>query len=149
MTQESDVGAVEPAPAVLRRLAGGVTVSHLALTVVAVAIGGTLRGIIGVVFVVYFLLGIVLFVSAFLSAANRSRVEEVTVVGAFFLGDGAVSSRDRLVFTGGAVIQSIVGIAGSIARPFTAVAFSILVPLLGLALMAMVGAKYGQFATRK
>lgn len=137
-----------PAPAVLRRAAIGLTLVHTVMTAIAVALAGSIRGIIAIAFVVVFLVSIVVFIAAFFTAANRSRTEHVSVVGAFFLGDGAVTSQDRLVFTGAAIVQAIVGIVGSSLRPFTAVAFSVLVALAGLAMMALVGARYGRFLSR-
>ncbi len=142
------LGELRPAPDALRKSAIGLTALHAVLTAVAVVSAGTTRGVIAVVFVVIFLVSIVAFVAAFFTAANRSRDEHVSTVGAFFLGDSAVTPTDRRIFTAAAVIQAIVGIVGASLRPFTAVAFSVLVALAGLAMMALVGARYGRFERR-
>lgn len=154
---ESDAARVAPPPPIapgfapqgLRRFALVLTALHAVLTVVAVLSPGLVRAVIAVVFVVVFLVAIVVFVSAFFTAANRSRTENVSVAGAFFLADGAVASLDRRVFTGAAVVQAVVGIVGSSLRPFSSVAFSVLVALAGLAMMALVGARFGAFRGRE
>ncbi len=136
------------APGGLRRFAIVLTVAHAALTAIAVFVPGSTRAVIAGAFLVVFLIAIVAFISAFLTAANRSRIEYVSVAGAFFLADGAVVSADRRLFTGAAVLQTVVGIVGSSLRPFTSVAFSVLVALAGLAMMAIVGSRFGAYLSR-
>ncbi len=125
------------------------TVGHAVLSIIAVAYEGVIRGVIGVVFVIAFGLGIVTCMAAFFKAAGRSRHEQVTVVGAFFLGDGAVPRSDQRLMIGAVFVQTIVALVAAGARPVSAVAFSVLVPLLGLGLAAQLGARYGTFEPQK
>ncbi len=133
----------------LRRSTTVVTVLHAALSAVAVFVEGTVRGVIGVVFVAAFGIGLVVFMAAFVIAANRSRREHVSVVGAFFLSDGAVDVVDRRLMLGAVFAQTAVAIVAASMRPVTAVAFTVLVPLLGLSLAAQFGARFGRFDPRE
>lgn len=129
----------------LRRSALAVTAIHVVLTAVSLIGSGTVRGIVAIVFVIMFFLGSVVFVAAFVMAANRSRTEDVSVAGVFFLSDGAVATTDRRLFLGCVGVQTVVSLAAATAALFTAVAFSLLVPLLGLGLAALFGARTAVF----
>jgi hypothetical protein len=45
-------------------------------------------------------------------------------------------------------VQTVVGVGVAAARPFTALAFSVLVPMFGLGMMALWGARHGTFTPR-
>ncbi len=130
---------------VLRRAAAAVGVFHLVATGVALAAGSSVRAVLAVAFVVLFLVGSVIFMVGFVIAAGRSREESVSVAGAFFLGDGAVSGRDRRWFGGWLLLSVVVGVGGASLAPFTAVAFTVLVPMFGIGLAALVGSRHGVF----
>jgi hypothetical protein len=93
--------------------------------------------------------GFVAFCWSLLRAADRSRTEELSVAGLWFLAGGSAPrrvQRDLLVPLG---VQVVVGVATAAARPFTLLAFGILVPLYGLALCGVWAAAYGSFAPRR
>jgi hypothetical protein len=96
-----------------------------------------------------FVLGCVAFLWAYTVAIGRSRYDEVSVGGAFFLaGDvapPAVARELRVVLA----IQVVVAVAAAAVRPFTAVAFAVLAPMAGLGLMAWWGARHGRFPARR
>jgi hypothetical protein len=96
---------------------------------------------------VLFAVGFLAFCWSLLRAADRSREEELSVAGLWFLAGSAPRSvqRDLLVPLG---IQVVVAVATAAVRPFTPLAFGILVPLYGLALVGVWGAAFGTFGPR-
>ncbi len=153
MTETETVNAEDPiegvGPSRLRSAAKAVTIVHAVASAVSVAFDGSVRAVMGIGFVVALGIGMVAFVAAFFTAVNRSRREQVTVVGAFFLSDEAVPKADRRLFLGAVAIQTVVAFAAASIRPFTAVAFTVLVPLLGLAIAAQFGSRFGRFDPQK
>ncbi len=102
-----------------------------------------------VVDLVLFAVGILAFCWSLLRAADRSREEELSVAGLWFLAGGSAPravQRDLLVPLG---IQIVVGVATAAVRPFTPLAFGILVPLFGLGLCGVWGAAFGSFGPRR
>ena len=97
---------------------------------------------------VLFALGFLAFCWSLLRAAGRSREEELSVAGLWFLAGGSAPrsvQRDLLVPLG---IQVVVGVATAAVRPFTPLAFGILVPLYGIGLAGVWGAAFGTFGPR-
>lgn len=101
-----------------------------------------------VVAVAAFVAGCVAFVWSYAIAIGRSRTEELSVVGIYFLADGAgpAAVRRRLLLL--LVAQCVIVVVAASIRPFTAVAFGVLAPMLGLGLMGLWGARYGEFPER-
>lgn len=131
-----------------RRVAIAVTVAHLLLSALSLVVAEGVAAGIALGFGALFFGGIALFGVALIRAASRSTHSLVSVVGVFFLGDGAVSKGDRLLFFGCAVVQAIVALVVSSIEPFSTVAFSVLVPMFGIGLAAEFGSKYGEFEPR-
>ena len=92
-----------------------------------------------------FVAGCVAFVWSYAVAIGRSRTEELSVVGIYFLTDGAAPKpvRRRLLLL--LVAQCVIVVVAASIRPFTAVAFGVLAPMLGLGLMGLWGALFGEF----
>lgn len=93
---------------------------------------------------VCFLAGVVAFLWGYANGVVRSRDEQVTLGGLFFLtgtAPGVVRFRMRLAFG----LQCLVAVIAAALRPYTAVAFIVLAPMLGLGLMAAWGARHGTF----
>lgn len=93
---------------------------------------------------VLFAVGVALFLWGYAVAVARSRDEQVTLGGVFFLNGtapGVVRFRLRLAF----IVQVVIAVAAASVRPYTAVAFAVLAPVLGLGAMAMWGARHGSF----
>lgn len=89
-----------------------------------------------------------LFLWALALAAGRSRESAIGMGGLFFLaGTAPPVVQRRLV--GSLVIEMVAALATAAARPFTALAFGILVPMWGLALCGLWAARYGEFAPRQ
>lgn len=100
-----------------------------------------------VVDAVLFLAGIAAFAAAIVLAAGRSREAEMGIGGLFFLAGSATPSERRAVL-GPLVVESVVALATAGARPFSGLAFGILVPTLALGLAGVWGARHGSFGPR-
>lgn len=97
---------------------------------------------------VLFALGCGAFVWAYAGAVVRSREEEVDMAGVFFLAGGSAPTEVARVLRGALAVQVVVALVTAAVRPYTALAFGVLVPTLGLGLMAVWGARYGRFPRR-
>lgn len=93
---------------------------------------------------VLFVIGMITMLWAFFIAVNRSRVDAIGVGGLYF-GAGSAPRLVRIHVLGATVIQLVVSIATASARPFTASAFGTLVPILGIGIMGLWSARYGEF----
>jgi hypothetical protein len=100
-----------------------------------------------VVDLVLFAAGIIAFVLTLLRAADRSRRELVTLPGIWWLsGSAPADVRKVLLFALGAEVAVSITVASL--RPFTGLAFSVLVPIYGLGLAGLWGARMGTFPPR-
>jgi hypothetical protein len=95
-----------------------------------------------------FVAGTGLFLWALVVAAGRSREHEMTMAGIFFLLQSAPRDVQRRLL-GAFGVQIAVAFAVAILHPSTSLAFSLLVPVYGLALAGQWGARYGTFPPRK
>lgn len=94
-----------------------------------------------------FAVGVVLFLWGYAVGVARSRDEQVTLGGLFFLSGTAprvVRFRLRLAFG----LQVAIAVVAASVRPYTAVAFAVLAPMLGLGAMALWGARHGAFTAK-
>lgn len=129
------------------RWAVGATIVFTAVSVAATAVEA-MAVLPLIVDPLLFLAGIVVFTVALVRAAQRSRTEQFGIMQLFFL-EGAVAPvpiRRRLL--GSLVAQIVVSIATAALRANTTVAFGILVPVYGIAMAGLWGARYGTFAPR-
>jgi hypothetical protein len=95
-----------------------------------------------------FAAGVASFLWAYALGVSRSRDEAVTVPGLFFLSGSApkpVAFRLRVALA----VQVVVAIATASVRPYTELAFGILVPVFGLGLMGLWGGRHGTFGPRQ
>jgi hypothetical protein len=97
---------------------------------------------------VLFAAGCGAFLWAYALAIGRSRHETVTMGGLFFLGDDVAPPAVRGLLRGVLGVQVVVAVAAASVRPFTALAFSVLVPILSLGLMALWAARHGRFPAK-
>ncbi|HSL60045.1 MAG TPA: hypothetical protein VK866_19520 [Acidimicrobiales bacterium] len=130
---------------VLASWAGTVVFTVAALA--AVVSLDTFAPVVIAVSLVLFALGCVAFAWAFAVAVNRSRTDAIGIGGLFFLAGSAPASVARSMMASVAV-QSVVAVAAAAARPFSSLAFGILVPVWGLGLAGLWGARHGVFAPR-
>lgn len=125
-----------------------ITAVQLVAMVVAYVGSESVRGAVALGCVVVFLGGATLFSWAFFIAAGRSRQEEVTVAGAFFLA-GTIAEDDRRWAYRLLIAQSVIGLVAALADPYTAMAFGVLVPMFGLGVIAFLGSAHGVFHPHK
>lgn len=95
-----------------------------------------------------FVAGSVAFLYAYFRAIGRSRDEKITLAGLFFLAEGVaprpIARALRLLLAA----QVVVAVATAAARPFSSLAFGVLAPMFGLAMLAVWGAVHGRFPPR-
>lgn len=104
--------------------------------------------IVGVVVALaLFAAGCLAFLSAFAAAVERSRTEEIGIGGLYFLAGSAPTSV-RWHLLGALAVQVVTAFTTASIRPFTAVAFGILVPMYGLGMAGLWAARHGHFPAR-
>ena len=94
---------------------------------------------------VLFAVGCAAFLWAYAVAVGRSRYEALTMGGVFFPGTDVVPARAVRVLRLCLLVQVVVAVVAASVRPFSPAAFAVLVPMLGVGLMALYGARYGRF----
>jgi hypothetical protein len=134
-------------PLVRAAVAG--TVVFTVVAAVAAALADTMAVVAAsvVVDLVLFVIGCGAFVLALLRAAERSRECELTLPGLFWLS-GSAPKPIRTWLLGAFGVEVVVALATASARPFTGLAFGILVPVYGLGLAGLWGARSGTFPPR-
>jgi hypothetical protein len=124
------------------------TLVFLVVQVVAIFTTDSARLVSAIYSCALFAVGIVAFLWAYALGVSRSRHEVVTLPALFFLADSAprsIASRFRLVLA----VQVLVAVVAASVRPFTNLAYGILVPMFGLGMMALWGGRCGRFPPRK
>ena len=124
------------------------TAVFVVASVVAVLADGAPRTAAAAVDVALFVIGVGVFGWAYAVAVNRSRTDEMGIGGLFFLAGDVAEAAPRRHLRWSFTIQVVVALVAASVRLYTAVAFGVLSPVLGLALMGLWGAKYGKFAAR-
>jgi hypothetical protein len=97
---------------------------------------------------VWFALGCVTFLWAYAICLERSRTEELAVTTIYFLAGSAPRSV-RLSLMGSLAAQLVIAFAAASLRPFTGLAFGILVPMYGLGVAGLWAARHGTFPPRR
>ena len=121
---------------------------------VALAIAGTIQPDwfatpTAVLSVVLFFVGCIVFLWAYGIAVSRSRSDLIGIGGLYFLAGTDTAPREvRFRLRLSLALQCVAAIASSSIRPFTPMAFGFLVPVFGLGLSGLWGARHGSFAAR-
>jgi hypothetical protein len=136
---------LEGRPIIVASLAG--TAIFTAVAVAAAIAPKALGGVAVAVDLVLFALGIAAFLSAYALAIGRSRFDAIGIGGLYFLAGSAPAPVRRLLL-GSLAVETVVAFATAGARPFSSLAFGILVPMFGLGLSGRWGARYGHFDPR-
>ena len=97
---------------------------------------------------VLFLIGCILFLGAYALAIGRSRTEEIGVASLYFLTNRVAPNSVRVRLWAALAVQCVVAVTAASVRPFTAAAFSVLVPMFGLGVNGLWTARYGTFGPR-
>jgi hypothetical protein len=97
--------------------------------------------------VLLFAIGSLVFLWAYAIAVQRSRTDLIGIGGLYFLA-GTAPNPVRFKLLGSLAVEFVVAIITSSIRLYSATAFGFLVPVYGLALCGLWGARYGTFAPR-
>lgn len=119
------------------------TAAAAAATVVPDDLGAPFAGLS----VAFLLVGIVLFLYTLLVAAERSRTDAIGIGGLFFL-QGSAPRRVQLHLMGSFAVEVVVAFVAASVRIYTPLAFGLLVPMYGLGLAGLWGARHGVFGPR-
>src|SRR5690606_15741844 len=98
---------------------------------------------------VLFVAGCATFLWAYAVAVGRSRYEQLSLGGLFFLGEDVAPPRVARTMRLALAVQVVAAVAAAAVRPYTAVAFTVLAPMFGLGMMALWGARHGRFPERQ
>jgi hypothetical protein len=123
------------------------TAVFVVVAVAAAVVPDSLAGVAVVVDLALFAAGCVAFMMTLLRAAARSRTDEISLSGLWWL-TGTAPAPVRRALLGAFGVQVAVALATASARPFTGLAFGILVPTYGLGLAGLWGARRGSFPSR-
>jgi hypothetical protein len=120
-------------------------------TVLAALAAATDAGPVIVVSVVVdlalFAAGCLAFVATILRAADRSRREVLSLPGIWWLS-GSVPAAIRRPLLAALGVEIVVALVTASVRPFTGLAFGVLVPVYGLGLAGLWAARMGTFPPR-
>jgi hypothetical protein len=143
-------GWVEPGAGtgLICRVAVWATGVFVVVTALATAWPDTFLPVSVPVDLVLFAAGCGSFLWAYALAIGRSRFEAVTMAGLFFLGGDVAPPEVTRLLRGALGVQVVVAVTAAAARPFTALAFSVLVPMLGVGLLALWAARHGRFPAK-
>jgi hypothetical protein len=122
------------------------TVAFAIASAIAVA-NEDAAAIVAVFDLLLFALGLLAFVRTLLSAAQRSRTEELSVAGIWFL-NGSAPKDVQWWLLGSLAAQLVISFVAAGLRPYTAVAFGVLVPMFGLGLTGLWAVRSGTFPPR-
>jgi hypothetical protein len=125
------------------------TAAFTVVQVLAVALPDTFSVVSVPVSLALFLVGSVAFLWGFAVAIGRSQYEVVTLGGLFFLGEDTAPAEVRRALRVLLAVQVVVAVAAASVRPFSELAFGILVPMLGLGLITLWAARHGEFAAKE
>jgi hypothetical protein len=94
-----------------------------------------------------FAIGCVVFFWAYAVAVSRSRTDLIGIGGLYFLA-GTAPKVIRFRMRSSLALEIVAATASSSIRPFTPMAFGFLVPVFGLGMCGLWGARHGTFAPR-
>ncbi|MEO8692232.1 MAG: hypothetical protein ABI658_01885 [Acidimicrobiales bacterium] len=117
------------------------------LTAILTAIWPTtlLRVVAVTIALALFGLGMLLFLVAYLRSIARSRFEVISVAGIYLMMGGVAPLPVRRSLYSALAVQIVVALATASVRPYTSLAFGVLVPLFGLALCGLWSSVGGTF----
>jgi hypothetical protein len=119
-----------------------------AITSTMSVLAESLRPIGVVTALVWFGAGCIAFLWAWMIGLERSRSEELAVTGIYFLA-GSAPAAVRVSLLGSVLVQLAIAFAAASLRPFTSVAFGILVPMYGLGVAGLWGSRHGTYPPRR
>jgi hypothetical protein len=136
----------QPGRSIIRASVGG-TALYTVVAVLATVFTDALGLLVAIVSGVLFFGGTLAFLWAYAIAIGRSRTDLIGVGGLFFLAGCAPASVRRVMMASLAVEVVVAVVTGSL-RFYTELAFGALVPMWGLGLAGLWGARHGVFPPR-
>jgi ribose/xylose/arabinose/galactoside ABC-type transport system permease subunit len=124
------------------------TAAFTIVQVLAAALPDTFSVVSVPVSLALFVVGAVAFLWGFLVGVGRSQYEVVTLGGLFFLGEATAPADVRRALRVLLAVQVLVAVVAASVRPFSELAFGILVPMLGLGMITLWAARHGAFAPK-
>lgn len=124
------------------------TAAFALVSLAAAAVPGVFQYVSVPLDLVLFAAGCAAFLWAYAVAVGRSRFDALTMGGVFFPGERVAPARVVRTLRLALAAQVVVAVAVAAVRPFTGLAFAVLVPMLGVGLMALWGARHGRFPAR-
>ena len=126
----------------------GTAVFALTAAVAAVTDATPAEAVSTAVALLLFLVGCVAFVAAYARAVARSRTDDIQVAGLYLLMGNSAPPEIRRLLLGALGLQIVVALGTAAARPYSPLAFGILVPTYGLGLAGLWAARHGTFPAR-
>ncbi len=140
---------------VLLRVSWAGTALYAVVALATMAAVSTFQGVLIGVTMLLFVVGLIAFFAAYVIAIGRSREVLIGMGGLYFLAGPTAPRRVRVQFLSSfaveVVVATVTSILGTATLPDDAtnpLAFGFLVPLFGLGLAGLWGARYGSFAPR-
>ena len=118
-----------------------------AVTAIGATVVDDLRWLAALVALTLFGVGCIVFLAAFGVAVERSGAEACGIGGFSFLAGSSPRSVRRHLL-GSLGVEVVVGLATASIRVFTSLALGTLVPVFGLAMAGLWGARHGAFGPR-
>jgi hypothetical protein len=137
----------QPGLGIVRASVAG-TVGYAIVAVLATAFTDSLGLLVAVVSGVLFFAGTGAFLWAYAIAIGRSRHDLIGMGGLFFLAGSAPPVVQR-VMMGSLGAEVVVAVVTASLRTYTELAFGVLVPMWGLGLAGLWGARHGVFPRRE
>jgi hypothetical protein len=123
------------------------------VAVVEAVVMGWMRPVGVAVDLTLFFVGCVMFLWSYGAAVGRSRTDEIGVGGLYFLGGAVAPATVRWLLDGALAVSVVVALVTALAttsaRPYTPLAFGVLVPMFGVGSNGMWAARHGHFGPRR
>ena len=148
MTVEQEGRAEAPPGIGIVRASWAGTGVFVATTAAATASPDSFGLLAAAVDLVLFAIGCVAFLLAFFRVVERSRTEEIAVVSVYFLSGIPTPPGVRTPLLLSLGVQVVVAIATAALRPYTELAFGVLVPVFGLGLVGLWASRFAEFPPR-
>lgn len=130
------------------RLDVGVTIAFSAISALTFLLDGGLDLVFSIISAILFFVGAGLMGLGLWNGIQRSRIEEVTLVGLAGISASHVPARARNTMWAMILIQVVVSVLFASLRPFTQQAFGILAPTFGLGIALLWSSRFGSFHPR-
>lgn len=121
----------------------------VATSAAAALVPDTFGSLHAVLSCILFAVGTAALLWAYARGITRSRTDDVTLAGLFFLSGDAAPDEVRRPLRIALVVEVVAVVVAASVRPYTVVAFGILAPMFGIGLMGAWGARHGRFGPRR